>query len=205
MRIIKKAKLAVNLHTAILPKYRGHGGVWQLINGDDEIGVTLHELTEKFDRGKIFTIERMRVYDTYMLEDINIKLCNLSRKILQRLLNGEFRKPKIPNNDEDAIYWRQRTPEESRINWHLSAKQIFHFVRALSRDSIYAFSHYNSNRFTFKKVTPHPICSLKYPLQPGFVIRQAEKIFVMCANRSVIQVDEYINEKRYLEDGMVLH
>ena len=43
-----------NLHPSLLPKYRGPAPVfWQLCNSESNMGVTLHEVSERFDAGLI--------------------------------------------------------------------------------------------------------------------------------------------------------
>lgn len=43
--LIKNAKLAVNCHASLLPKYAGINGIsWAIINGEEQHGVTLHQI-----------------------------------------------------------------------------------------------------------------------------------------------------------------
>jgi methionyl-tRNA formyltransferase len=45
---------ALNVHSALLPKYRGMDGLfWALVHGETEVGVTLHVMSEEFDDGPI--------------------------------------------------------------------------------------------------------------------------------------------------------
>ncbi len=48
------AVAAVNLHSSLLPRYRGLDGLfWALAHGETEVGVTLHEMTAGIDAGGI--------------------------------------------------------------------------------------------------------------------------------------------------------
>ncbi len=43
----------VNVHTSLLPRYRGPAPVlWAIRNGDPEIGVTVHRMDERFDMAR---------------------------------------------------------------------------------------------------------------------------------------------------------
>jgi len=45
---------AVNIHSSLLPRYRGPAPVLRAIrNGDAEIGLTVHRMDEQFDTGPI--------------------------------------------------------------------------------------------------------------------------------------------------------
>ncbi len=47
-------RAAVNLHSSLLPRYRGLDGLfWALADGETEVGVTLHEMTAALDAGGI--------------------------------------------------------------------------------------------------------------------------------------------------------
>lgn len=44
----------INIHSSLLPKYRGPAPVlWAIRNGDAEIGLTVHRMDEQFDTGPI--------------------------------------------------------------------------------------------------------------------------------------------------------
>ncbi len=52
-------KAALNIHPSLLPRYRGANPIVdQLASGEDELGVTLHLLNEKFDQGDILAQEK---------------------------------------------------------------------------------------------------------------------------------------------------
>src|SRR5437870_2000076 len=46
---------SINIHKRKVPDYRGGGpvGLWELLDGQREIGVTVHQVTEKLDEGAI--------------------------------------------------------------------------------------------------------------------------------------------------------
>jgi|GEM_PF-6902095 len=44
----------LNLHSGYLPEYKGAScGLWPVVNNDDKIGISIHEVSEKLDQGKI--------------------------------------------------------------------------------------------------------------------------------------------------------
>lgn len=50
---------SINLHTGKVPEYRGSApGFWELYNGEDHVGVTIHSVTEELDAGDIL-LQRM--------------------------------------------------------------------------------------------------------------------------------------------------
>lgn len=76
----------INSHAGILPKYHGFSAnPWAIINGEDEIGYTIHKMDEKMDHGAIYyvgkiPIRREQTYaDVYddMLNDMERNICDI--------------------------------------------------------------------------------------------------------------------------------
>lgn len=93
----------LNIHTGDLPKYRSrHPISWAMINGEREIGVTLHKIDEKIDCG--FLIHKFYVDRSFLddLTTIQIKIESalenefpeairkFSNQTLEKLLPGNY-------------------------------------------------------------------------------------------------------------------
>lgn len=64
----------LNVHTAKLPQYRGMMPTfWALLNGDSEIGVTVHEMVEKLDAGRIAKQTTFKVDDLQSLHQVILR------------------------------------------------------------------------------------------------------------------------------------
>jgi hypothetical protein len=60
---------AINMHPALLPRYRGPAAIeWALRNGDAELGFSVHRLAPDFDTGPILAQTRIPIADD---DDIN--------------------------------------------------------------------------------------------------------------------------------------
>ena len=195
-------KKAVNFHAAILPKYRGrHGAVWALINDEKELGVTVHEIDDGFDSGKILSIERFSIDDDLSLKDIQ----NKSFETLEFLLKNFFTQSLNVNSPipKENIYWRARNSNDSNICWNLSARKIFLFVRSLSRPNIYARSCYKKDTFHFKSVR---IEDRFFDKIAGTVVFDKDCIFISTGDEKSVQVLDYSGiDNAVLQEGMVLH
>lgn len=64
----------LNVHTAALPEYRGMMPTfWALYHGDDEVGVTVHTMTEEIDKGQAVRRDRFPVEPDDTLDDVIIR------------------------------------------------------------------------------------------------------------------------------------
>lgn len=87
----------INIHTGDLPDYRGrHPITWAMIKGDDKIGVTIHQVDEKFDCGDLihkFYVDRFFYDDLHAIETkIETALTTEFPKAVKNLVNGNFSK-----------------------------------------------------------------------------------------------------------------
>ena len=95
-----------NLHPSLLPKYRGpYPVLFQLLNNEHILGLTLHKMDSHFDTGDIYLQEQFSIGENYQL--INIKLFRLSIKLISILIDN-FAKCTInltPQNHAQATYY----------------------------------------------------------------------------------------------------
>ena len=93
-----KEYFVLNIHAGILPKWRGFSAnPWALINGEDEVGFTLHRMNEKMDDGDIYYVDHIPVAENEMYErahsiilrHIVDKIPDLLVKIHQGEIQGE--------------------------------------------------------------------------------------------------------------------
>ncbi len=134
---------ALNLHGSYLPKYRGRVPVnWAVINGETETGATLHYMVEKPDAGDIVAQEKVPILFTDTAHDVFGKLTEAAVTVLSRawplLCNGTA--PRLPMNLQEGSYFGGRKPEDGRIDWTKSARQVYDLIRGVTHPYPGAFT-----------------------------------------------------------------
>lgn len=126
---------AYNLHGSLLPRYRGRVPVnWAVLHGERETGVTLHEMVEKPDAGRIVGQERVPIlpddtaHEVFNKVTVAAEIC-LDR-VLPALLAGTITPQ--PQNLAAGSYFGGRKPEDGRITWSQSARAVHNLVRAVA-------------------------------------------------------------------------
>ncbi|MEQ2016309.1 formyltransferase family protein [Photorhabdus bodei] len=110
----------INIHYSLLPKYRGlHSIVWAMLNGEENVGFTIHEMTSLVDQGDILYQESAPVgnkssWDLMLHFDRRVK--EVISNVLTNYSNGSIKLD--AQNEEDAIYVAKRNQEDCRINWN---------------------------------------------------------------------------------------
>jgi methionyl-tRNA formyltransferase len=125
---------AVNVHPALLPRYRGAmTPFWLLRNGEREGGVTLHRMTADFDAGSILAQERFAIDDDddipALFQKVGRTFAPLWEAALPRIARGD---PGEPQDEAQASYFGQIEDEAAwrAIDWTRPAREIHNQVRS---------------------------------------------------------------------------
>jgi methionyl-tRNA formyltransferase len=139
----------LGFHFSPLPRYRGSAPlVWQIINGERQLGVSFFQLSEGMDDGELVD---QRFFDLAVHENIADALEKANRLVLAMLddflpqwLAGKVQRR--PQKQEPASYCGMRTPEDGLINWRAKADAVHNFIRAQARPYPGAFSRLADGR-----------------------------------------------------------
>ena len=136
MSVLGKARLgAFNMHGSLLPKFRGRAPLnWAILKGETETGVTLHEMVEKPDAGRIVDQQAVPIGPDESALEVFRRMTEAAELVLRRSLKNLISgKAELRANDlPQGSYYGRRRPEDGRIDWSKSAKQIHDLVRAVA-------------------------------------------------------------------------
>lgn len=123
---------ALNIHPSLLPKYRGPSPIpWAIRNGDRDLGITIHRMTEKIDAGPILaqgTVGRIPETPTHS------GLWDLMKEGLRGLLTAAVSDVVAgaegsPQPEDEATYAGFPPPEWHEITWKQSKEDAHNQVR----------------------------------------------------------------------------
>ncbi len=126
---------AYNMHGSLLPKYRGRVPVnWAVLHGEAETGATLHRMVEKPDAGEIVAQQAVPILPDDTAKEVFDKVTLAAEMclvgVLPRLTLGTA--PHVPMDLTAGSYFGGRKPEDGRIDWRKSARDIHNLVRAVA-------------------------------------------------------------------------
>jgi methionyl-tRNA formyltransferase len=140
---------ALNMHGSLLPKYRGRAPVhWAILKGETVTGASLHYMVEKPDAGALVDQQPVPILENDTALDVSIKVAEAAAQVLRRslpaLVDGS---PKSRTLDLGmGSYFGRRRPEDGRIDWRCSARQVHDLVRAVAPPFPGAFTEVNGCR-----------------------------------------------------------
>lgn len=124
---------AINVHTSLLPKYRGASPIQEsLLNGDEKTGISIIKIDEKLDHGPVYFAKRIKI-ENDNLESLTNKMAEESSKtlplVLEDIIEGNL--SPIPQNHEKATHCKKIKKKDGEINWkNKSAKEIQDMIKA---------------------------------------------------------------------------
>jgi methionyl-tRNA formyltransferase len=173
-KILELAPLgAFNLHGSLLPKYRGRAPInWAVLHGEPRIGMTLHRMVKRADAGAIVDQEGVDIGPRDTAEQAFRKVLPCARTVVARqidaLLSGTARE--IPQDETQATYFGGRKPDDGRIAWTQTSRQIFNLIRAVTDPYPGAFTEVDGARLMIWWAEPESGVTRGKSGQPGEVL-----------------------------------
>jgi len=145
-KLIRAAKICLNVHGTLLPKYRGARTLnWVVENGDSTSGVTVHQIDEGVDTGPILLQKSflVSVFDT--ARSLYRKTLEFEPGVVVEALalyeseRAVFR----PQGEPEGRRYPDRVPEHSEVDPALPLQGLYNKIRAADpeRFPAYFFVH----------------------------------------------------------------
>jgi methionyl-tRNA formyltransferase len=140
------------LHASDLPRGRGWSPhIWELAAGAPFITLSLLEAEEKVDKGRIWKKVQIPVVSTALWDEINHLLFTAEVQLINFALDAYGRiQPQEQPKDIEPTYYRQRTPQDSRIDPNQSLADQFDLIRVCDPHRFPAFFELRGQRFKLK-------------------------------------------------------
>ena len=126
---------AINLHSSLLPKYRGAAPIQRaILNHEEFTGVSTFLIEPKVDTGKILEQASYHINDKDNYGSLSEKLSNIGADLVVSSIEKYLDKKIKPySQDESLVTLAPKiTKEEFMINWDKSASDIHAQIRAFS-------------------------------------------------------------------------
>ncbi len=123
-----------NLHTSILPKYRGASPIQSAIaSGDMESGVSFMKVVKEMDAGPVLDVERVNIDRLDTALTLESKLSQACVPLLERCLPAVFSDESLPEPQDEkrTSYVRKLTKADGGLDFRRPAEVISKRVNAL--------------------------------------------------------------------------
>ena len=125
----------INVHTSLLPKYRGASPIqWAVINGDEKSGVTIQHMAEAMDTGDIILTQEVILDKDETAGSLHDKFAAIGGPLLIEAMEAisTGRAPRIPQKEEDATYVKILDKSMGNLDFTMPAAALERLVRGLN-------------------------------------------------------------------------
>ena len=124
----------------------------------------------------------------------------LISKAIHLVVNKKDKPVKQNSLHKKGSYYRKRVSGDERINWKTNARDIYCFIRALSKPSIIATSYFKNKKILIDESDPKFIKSKK-DSSPGEIIKVTNSYFLVQTNDFVLKIKKWYGN---ISKGMIL-
>src|SRR6185295_11586039 len=123
----------LNVHTSLLPKYRGAAPIQSaILNDESETGVTIMKMDEGLDTGDILSRETTAIAATDNSQTLHDRLAEIGAALLLKTIPAHVTgaiSPR-PQPKDGGSYAHKITREDGRLDWSQPARVLWNRVRA---------------------------------------------------------------------------
>lgn len=185
------AKGCINVHSSLLPKYRGAAPInWAILNGETETGVTIMHMAHDLDAGDIIAQRATPIGPGETAEELFVRLAELGAELLTEVLPQieDGTAPRTPQDESRATLAPMLSKELSPVDWNRSAHEIFDQLRGL-----YPWPGASTTALTGEpvKLWSAQVIEKHTDARPGAVIKaDGQGIDVACGDGAVLRILE---------------
>lgn len=180
----------VNLHFSKLPKWRGAAPVQRaILNGDQEIGLTVFGLDKGMDTGPIYIQGSLTIDPYENAGDVLQRMASLGPNLISESIasieSGEA--PRLQSG-VGVSYAPKVSKEEARISWIHNASQIDRLIRAFTPEPG-AWTLWRGDSLQIRRARPF---QSQTGLNVGEFKVEAGNVIVGCGSNESILIEEVI-------------
>lgn len=191
----------INVHSSLLPKYRGASPIHSaILNGDKESGVSIMYIEEGLDSGDVILKETCEITEDDTLGTLHDRLKELGAIGLEKALKlievGEVKAEK--QDDSKATFVKPITKKQAKIDWNNTKEVIFNQIRGLNPfPGAYTHNEKNENIKIYKSEK----LEKEYAGENGTVVEMTKKGPVVKVANGALRLLEIKFEGKKLQSG----
>jgi methionyl-tRNA formyltransferase len=125
----------LNVHTSLLPKYRGAAPIqWAILNDEPETGVTIMKMDAGLDTGDILTQAATPIRAEDNAQTLHDRLGQMGAELLVSTIRDHVAGKITPRPQpaQGASHARKITKEDGRLDWNQPARALWNRIRAFT-------------------------------------------------------------------------
>lgn len=192
----------INFHDGLIPDYKGFAPInWAIINGEQEVGLTVHYIDEHADTGDIILQNKLPVEKEETAYDVYKKLLDFTQPMLTQVLqqiDDSSLRTISQKTLSSGFFCSRRFPHDGKIDWKENRLMIHNLIRALSDPYPNAFFYADDTQIFVKHAK---LVDIDFRGPPGRICSiNNDGIIITCGsnhleNQSLLVTKIQINDK----------
>lgn len=140
------------IHESALPRGKGWSPLsWQILEGKNEIPITLFEAVEKVDSGKIYLQDTMKFEGHELIGELREIQGNKTIELAVKFVDQYQDVVKNAREQEgEESFFSRRRPEDSRLDPDQPIRDQFNLLRVVDNDRYPAFFTYKGHKYVLR-------------------------------------------------------
>ena len=147
---LKKHKHNIVVHASDLPSGKGWSPMtWQILEGKEQIPLTLFEATEECDAGCIYLQDIIKLDGTELIEEWQRKLARRTIALCERFIE-QYDQINGKEQVGTESFYRRRKPSDSELDVNKTILEQFNLLRTVDNEKYPAFFEIKGQRYVLK-------------------------------------------------------
>lgn len=173
--------IPINIHTSILPKYRGASPIQSaLLNRDKLAGVTIMEMNKKMDEGDIFVIKKVELTERDNYFSLENKLIDTANEALitffTDFINDKIKR--VTQNHDEASYCKKIEKTDGLLDFNNNIDSLIGKVRAYS---LWPKTYFKYGNITYNVIDANGV-EEKHNNMPSTIKINKKSMKIYCKN-----------------------
>ena len=186
----------INLHASLLPKYRGAAPInWAIVKGESRTGLTTMRIDARMDTGDILLQQEVDVGPQETAPELTARMAEAGAPLMVDTLRGLGSGTITPRPQDHAAatFAPLLKKEHGRIDWRLSAAEIFNRIRGFAPWP----GAYTAFRGKLCHIWGQPVPGTT-SAPAGSILRDGAQFCVACGGGTLLRLDGVKLEGRKL-------
>ena len=150
--ILSRNRHNLVVHESALPQGKGWSPLtWQILEGKNEIPITVFEAVESVDSGKIYIQDIMHFNGTELIEELRQKQAEYTIEMCVSFVEDY---PGITSRGKEqsgrSSYYKKRKPEDSKLDPDKTIREQFNFLRVVDNEQYPVYFANDGIRYLLK-------------------------------------------------------
>ena len=202
------AKGAFNLHSSLLPKYRGAAPIHRAVMaGETQTGVTTFLLEETVDTGDIILKRTTPIGPNETAGEVHDRLKEIGAEAVVETVRQleEGTVAASPQDASEATPAPKLKSNDGKVPWEADAQVVHNHIRGLSPWPGAWTMHQGTRLKLYRSRLPEDAPALPAARPPGTVLETEPRLLVACGREAVVLTELQQPGKTVLEAADFLH